>query len=73
VLASIGLTIPLVLAVGFATGQPIILGLGNTDITLLVLTLALSMLTFASQRTNVLLGAVHLLVFFAYLMFIFER
>lgn len=73
VLASIGLTIPLVLAVGFATGQPIILGLGNTDITLLFLTLMLSMLTFASQRTNVLLGAVHLLLFFTYLMFIFER
>ena len=73
VLASIGLTIPLVLAVGFVTGQPIVLGLGTTDITLLVLTLALSMITFASQRTNVLLGAVHVLVFFAYLMFIFER
>jgi Ca2+:H+ antiporter len=73
VLASIGLTIPLVLAVGFATGQQIILGLGMTDVTLLVLTLALSMVTFAAQRTNVLLGAVHLLVFFAYLLFIFER
>ena len=73
VLASIGLTIPLVLAVGFATGQQIILGLGATDVTLLLLTLALSVLTFSSQRTNVLLGAVHLLVFFAYLMFIFER
>jgi Ca2+:H+ antiporter len=73
VLASIGLTIPLVLAVGFVTGQQIVLGLGMTDVTLLVLTLALSMVTFASQRTNVLLGAVHLLVFFAYLLFIFER
>jgi Ca2+:H+ antiporter len=73
VLASIGLTIPLVLAVGFATGQQIVLGLGTTDITLLILTLALSMVTFASQRTNVLLGTVHLVVFFAYLLFIFER
>jgi Ca2+:H+ antiporter len=73
VLASIGLTIPAVLAVGFATGHEIILGVGATDMTFLVLTLALSMLTFAAQRTNVLLGAVHLLVFFAYLVFIFER
>ena len=73
VLASIGLTIPLVLAVGFATGQQIVLGLGTTDVTLLVLTLALSMVTFAAQRTNMLLGTVHLLVFFAYLLFIFER
>jgi Ca2+:H+ antiporter len=73
VLASIGLTIPAVLAVGFATGHEIILGLGATDMTLLILTLVLSTLTFAAQRTNVLLGAVHLLVFFAYLLFIFER
>jgi Ca2+:H+ antiporter len=73
VLASIGLTIPAVLAVGFATGQEIILGLGATDMNLLLLTLVLSTLTFAAQRTNVVLGAVHLLVFFAYLLFIFER
>lgn len=73
VLASIGLTIPAVLAVGFLTGHEIILGLGATDTNLLLLTLALSMLTFAAPRTNVLFGAVHLLVFFAYLMFIFER
>ena len=73
VLASIGLTIPAVLAVGFATGQEIVLGLGATDTNLLLLTLVLSMLTFAAPRTNVLAGAVHLLVFFAYLLFIFER
>jgi Ca2+:H+ antiporter len=40
---------------------------------MLVLTLGLSMLTFGSGRTNVLLGAVHLLLFLAYLMLIFER
>jgi Ca2+:H+ antiporter len=73
VLASIGLTIPAVLAIGFLTGHEIILGLGATDRTLLLLTLGLSMLTFAAPRTNVLFGAVHLLVFFAYLLFIFER
>lgn len=73
VLASIGLTIPAVLAVGFLTGHEIILGVGATDMTLLLLTLVLSTLTFAAPRTNVLLGAVHLLVFFAYLLFIFER
>jgi len=73
VLASIGLTIPAVLAVGFLTGHEIVLGLGATDTNLLLLTLVLSTLTFAAQRTNVVLGAVHLLVFFAYLLFIFER
>jgi len=73
VLASISLTIPSVLAIGFITGQKIILGLAAVDTTLLLLTLGLSILTFASARTNVLLGAVHLLLFLAYVMLIFER
>ena len=73
VLASISLTIPAALTMGFLIGQTIILGLDPVDTVLLVLTLAVSMLTFASARTNVLLGAVHLLLFFAYLMLIFEK
>ena len=73
VLASISLTIPAVLAIGFITDQSIVLGLDAADTTLLVLTLAVSTLTFASSRTNVLLGAVHLLLFLAYLMLIFEK
>jgi Ca2+:H+ antiporter len=73
VLASISLTIPAALTIGFVTGHTISLGLGNVDMILLVLTLAVSTLTFASARTNVLLGAVHLLLFLAYLMLIFEK
>lgn len=73
VLASISLTIPAVLAIGFITGQTIVLGLDGVDTLLLVLTLAVSMLTFASARTNVLQGAVHLVLFFAYLLLIFEK
>jgi Ca2+:H+ antiporter len=73
VLASIGLTIPAVLMIGLITGRTVVLGLDAADMTLLVLTLGMSMLTFASARTNVLLGAVHLLLFFAYLMLIFEN
>jgi len=73
VLASISLTIPAVLIIGLATGREVVLGLEAVDSILLVLTLALSTLTFASGRTNVLLGAVHLLLFLAYLMLIFER
>ena len=71
--ATISLTIPAVLVIGFATGQQIVLGLIGADMVLLVLTLAVSMLTFASARTNVLQGAVHLLLFFAYLMMVFDR
>jgi Ca2+:H+ antiporter len=73
VLATISLTIPAVLTIGFLTGQTIVLGLGPVDMTLLLLTLAVSTLTFASARTNVLLGAVHLLLFLAYLMLVFEH
>jgi len=32
-----------------------------------------SMMTFAMERTNILLGAVHLLLFLAYLMLIFQK
>ena len=73
VLATISLTIPAVLVIGFVTGRTIVLGLDAADMVLLVLTLGVSMLTFASPRTNVLLGAVHMLLFLAYLMLMFER
>ena len=72
-LSSISLTIPAVLTIGFITDRTIILGLDAVDAALLLLTLLVSMLTFALERTNVLLGAVHLLLFFAYLMLIFEK
>jgi Ca2+:H+ antiporter len=73
VLATIGLTIPAVLTIGLLTKKNIVLGLEIQDIVLLSLTLVLSTLTFSSRRTNVLLGAVHLLLFFAYLLLIFQR
>jgi Ca2+:H+ antiporter len=73
VLASISLTIPAVLGIGFFTETTIILGLDTVDTILLILTFLISMLTFAIRRTNVLLGAVHLLLFLAYLMLIFEK
>jgi Ca2+:H+ antiporter len=73
VLASISLTIPAALTIGFFLGRPVVLGLDNVDMVLLVLTLAVSMMTFAGGRTNVLLGAVHLLLFLAYMMMVFEK
>lgn len=73
VLATISLTIPAVLMIGFATGRSIVLGLDAADMILLVLTLGVSTLTFASARTNVLLGAVHILLFLTYLMFLFDK
>lgn len=73
VLASIGLTIPLVTAISLATGRGLVLGLECAEIVLLVLTLVTSILTFSLPRTNVLLGCVHLLLFGAYFMLIFDR
>ncbi len=72
-LSSISLTIPAVLAIGFVAGKTIVLGLDPAPIVLLVLTFLVSLLTFALERTHVLLGAVHLLLFLAYVMVIFER
>ncbi|MBS1796042.1 MAG: calcium:proton antiporter [Acidobacteria bacterium] len=72
VLATIGLTIPAVLTIGLLTGKTVVLGLNAADTVLLVLSLILSTLTFTHERTNILLGAVHLLLFLAYLMLIFE-
>lgn len=71
VLATIGLTVPAVLIVSLVTGKPVELGLQNADTTLLLLTLAVSVVTFGSARTNLLQGMVHLTLFLAYAMLIF--
>ncbi len=71
-LSSISLTIPAVLAIGLITGQQMVLGLDPAPMVMLLLTLGVSMVTFALERTNVLQGAVHLLLFVAYLMLIFD-
>lgn len=73
VAATIGLTVPAVLAISVVTGEPIILGLNAEHGLLLGLTLAVSMITYNSGRTNILLGAVHLVLFATYLMLIFDH
>ncbi len=71
-LATIGLTIPLMLVVSHVLGRSIYLGLQNSSFMMLLLTLMLSVVTFASGRTNVLQGAVHMLLFVAYVLLIFQ-
>ena len=71
-LATISLTIPAVLVIGMVTGEHIILGLTGEETVMLLVTLLVSILTFASGRTNVLQGAVHILLFLAYIMLIFD-
>ena len=66
-LASIGLTIPLVVVVAMWIGMPLRLGLDAKDIVLLALTAIVGTIGIGSGRTNMMQGAVHLLVFFAWL------
>jgi Ca2+:H+ antiporter len=70
--STIGLTVPAILGIGIATGKPMILGLDPTSMTLLLLTLLLSTLTFSGPRTTVLEGSVHLVVFLVYIVLIFS-
>jgi Ca2+:H+ antiporter len=72
VLATIGLTIPAVLMLGVFRDTPIILGLGQQEMMLLALTLVVSMLTFGGERTNMLQGAVHLVMFLVFLLVLFN-
>ena len=72
VLATISLTIPCMMVISHLTGRTLILGLQNSDLVLLPLTLAVSIVTFGSGKTNILQGAVHLLLFAAYVMLIFQ-
>ena len=66
-LASIGLTIPAVAFVSIVFDLPISLGVDALGMTFLGLTFLLSILTIAVGRATILQGAVHLVVFAAYL------
>jgi Ca2+:H+ antiporter len=67
-IASIGLTIPAVALVSLILNQQIALGVSQTDMTLLILTLYISALTLGAGRTTVLQGAVHLVIFAAFML-----
>jgi Ca2+:H+ antiporter len=71
VLASIGLTIPAVLVIGMTTKRSVALGIEGGNLPLLLLTLAVSVVTFGSGRTNVLQGSIHLLLFAVFVLLIF--
>jgi Ca2+:H+ antiporter len=71
VLATIGLTIPAILTIGLITKRSVALGVEGGNLPLLVLTLAVSLVTFASGRTNILQGCIHLLLFAVFLLLIF--
>jgi len=71
VLATIGLTIPAVLMIGLLTKRSVSLGVQGGNLPLLLLTLAVSVVTFTSRKTNVLQGCIHLLLFAVFVLLIF--
>ena len=70
--STIGMTVPVVLAIGLFSGRPMELGLEPTEIAMLTLTLFTSVITLATGRTTLLQGVVHLILFAAYVMLIFD-
>jgi Ca2+:H+ antiporter len=70
--ATIGLTIPAIIIVGFVTDLNVQLGLDQVGVLLLALTLLVSTVTFSGGRTNILQGAVHIMLFVAWIVLIFD-
>jgi Ca2+:H+ antiporter len=66
-MASIGLTIPAIALASVFLAGPLVLGLGSTQIVLLLLTVVVSILTLAPGRATRLQGGVHLVLFGAFI------
>lgn len=70
--STLGLTVPAVLLIGVLTDQTVVLGLSSANMVLLAVTLILNTLTFSGSRTTMLEGAVHLSLFFVFLILVFS-
>lgn len=70
-LASIGLTIPVVVLAAVWLELPLSLGVAPKDMALLTLTFIVGAITLGSGRTNLMQGAIHLVVFAAFLFLTF--
>jgi Ca2+:H+ antiporter len=66
-LACIGLTIPVVVLAALAYNLPLVLGLGATDLVLLAATFLVTAFTLGTGRTHMMQGAVHLVMFAAFI------
>jgi Ca2+:H+ antiporter len=72
-LATIALTIPAVLMVGLIGKREVVLGLPPGETILLAVILLVSIMTFSRAKTNLLQGAIHLIVFLFWLFLLVER
>ena len=70
--STIGLTIPAILIISLFTGKTVELGLEPAESHLLLFTLLVAMVTLNSERTNVLHGVVHMVLFVTYVVLIFD-
>ena len=66
-LACIGLTVPVVVVASAVFGLPLVLRLEPKDIAMLMITFLVSAVTLGAGRTYLMQGAVHLVLFAAYL------
>lgn len=71
-LSTVAMTVPAVLLIDLISDRPPLLGLSPADGILLVLTLAVSMLTFSSGKTNGLQGLVHIVLLLCYIILLFS-
>jgi Ca2+:H+ antiporter len=70
-LASIGLTVPAVVVAASWLKLPLTLGLAPKEMAMLAMTLLVSAITLGSGRTHLMQGAVHLVVFAAFVFLAF--
>jgi Ca2+:H+ antiporter len=66
-LASIGLTVPVVVIASITFDLPLVLGLSPKDMALLAMTFLVCTITLGTGRTYIMQGAVHLVLFASYL------
>jgi len=66
-LASIGLTIPVVVLLALTLDLPLVLGLASKDMILLTLSLVVCSIGLGNGRTNIMQGAVQVVIFAAFL------
>jgi Ca2+:H+ antiporter len=70
-LASIGLTVPVVVLATHIFALPLVLGLEPKDLVMLAVTFLVSVVTLGTGRTHMMQGAVHLVIFAAFLFLAF--
>lgn len=72
VLATIGLTVPIMLVFSNIMGLNLTLGLDSANMILLATILAVCTITFSSGKTHLLQGVVHILLFVAFILLAFD-